>query len=265
MNKGRANDPFIEELCAEALSSAAIRHPYLLAMQQGDFPDIGAALRDFAFQYGLYSARFTNYLTAVINSLEDPAHRKILQDNLDEERGHVHDVELPQDVVDRIEGQPHAQLFELFQAALGVSPTEPVSPGDEQPGMAWSRGFQELCETNAAVGVGAIGIGTELIVSGIYRQILDGLKTHTNLSISERVFFELHSECDDEHAAQLNIIAAELAQDEQAAEQIAYGAQMAIALRTTFWDQMLERARSTPAATSHSAEALTDVGYQTSL
>ena len=114
---------------------------------------------------------------------------------------------------------------------------------------------------NECVGVGAIGIGTELIVSRIYNQILDGLKTYSNLTMTQRVFFDLHSQCDEKHAAQVLFIAKELAQDHTACEQIEYGAKMAIKLRIAFWDKMLERAHVLPAATTLTTEKLSAIGY----
>lgn len=95
---------------------------------------------------------------------------------------------------------------------------------------------------NECVGVGAIGIGTELIVSKIYLQILEGLKNHTKLTLTQRVFFDLHSACDDDHAAQLISIALELAVSDKARQQIEYGMNESINLRTAFWDDMLSRA-----------------------
>jgi len=241
MSSSPLGAPFVEHLGAQALKSPAVTHPYLQAIHRGDFPDVDGALRDFAHQYGVYSLRFTDYLSAVIANLRDPKHRAILEENLEEERGHLHDVELPADVVATIDGHPHAELFKLFQTAMGLDLAEEAEHDAGEPGVIWSRRFLELCQTNEYVGVGAIGIGTELIVASIYRQILAGLKAHTQLSITERVFFELHSECDDEHAAQLNLIAADLADNAEAAEQIAYGAQMALTLREQFWNMLLDQ------------------------
>ena len=123
----------------------------------------------------------------------------------------------------------------------------------------------QLCEMNACVGVGAIGIGTELIVSSVYNQILEGLKSHSNLTMTQRVFFDLHSECDEAHAAQMIVIAEDLAKDRTACEQIEYGVKMAINMRVMFWDEMLERARNFPASTTPVVKKLSTVGYRKSL
>lgn len=237
---------FIKRISARALDSAAVNHPYLKAIQQGDFPNIDLALKDFACQYGLYSAKFTRYVSAVIKNLHNEEHRQILLTNLAEEQGDIHDMELPPEVMASVVGQSHSKLFRRFQEAVGVDAQYQRTSSRSQTGMLWSEQFLQLCEMNECVGVGAIGIGTELIVSSIYNQILIGLRAHSDLSMTERVFFDLHSQCDEEHAAQITLIAGDLADDHASCEQIEYGARMAIDMRIVFWDKMLERARNFP-------------------
>ena len=234
---------FIAALSAEALASAAVNHPYLHAIRDGDFPDVEQALRDFAFEYGCYSHRFTRYVSAVIDKLDSEVHRDILRANLAEEQGNAHDADLPPAVLATVSGQPHTVLYRRFQEALGIDASYRQRRRPSPISLSWQQQFTRLCETNACVGVGAIGIGTELIVSPIYEQILTGLKRHSRLTDTERVFFDLHSECDDQHASDLLMIAESLAQDAEACEQIAYGARAAIAMRISFWDAMLEQSR----------------------
>jgi pyrroloquinoline quinone (PQQ) biosynthesis protein C len=80
----------MENLIKEALSHRAINHPYLLALEKGEFQHIDEVLKDFASQYGAYSEWFSRYLTAVISKLENPTHRNHLLKNLAEENGHLH-------------------------------------------------------------------------------------------------------------------------------------------------------------------------------
>ena len=251
---------FLNRLGTEALASTAVNHPYLQAMSNGDFPNKALAFKDFAFQYGLYSSQFIRYLLAVIENLNDSKHQQILQSNLDEEKGHIHDIELPPDVLASVDGQSHARLFRRFQEALDIDTEYHSTLSKQQPGQLWSQQFLQLCETNGCVGVGAIGIGTEQVVSRIYNQILTGLKNHSHLTITERVFFDLHSQCDDEHAAQLMLIAEDLAIDQQACEQIEYGVNLALEIRSTFWDSMMERALSFPASTEPTPELSALIG-----
>ena len=52
---------FIDQLSAEALASTAVNHPYLSAIRQGDLPNMSLAIKDFAFQYEIYSSKFIRY------------------------------------------------------------------------------------------------------------------------------------------------------------------------------------------------------------
>lgn len=255
MDGNHSGATFIQCISAEVLESAAVNHPYLTALREGDLPNIGLAYKDFAFQYGLYSAEFTCYVSAVIETLSDAGHKQILLSNLNEEQGDTHDLELPPSVLASVVGQPHKSLYRRFQDALGVDAHYRKTTLPCQTSLLWSQEFLQLCKMNKCVGVGAIGIGTELIVSRIYNQILEGLKTHSKLTPTQRVFFDLHSECDEEHAAQLLLIAEDLAQDRTACEQIEYGTRKAIDMRVAFWDNMLERAQNFPPCTSATIES----------
>lgn len=256
MNKNKLGISFVERIRTEALESSAVHHPYLRALRYGDLPDFDWALKDFAFQYGLYSGRFVQYLSAVIERLSCEEHREILQKNLAEEQGNPHDIELPSDVLASIKGQPHTVLYQRFQQALGIDDAFKSNNLESHPAHDWSQQFLELCEVNEHVGLGAIGIGTELIVSSIYRQILDALKTHSHLTKVQRVFFELHSDCDDHHAEQILLIVESLANNSTACEQIEYGVRQAIEMRSAFWDAMLNRALNCKRSSAISAEEL---------
>ena len=252
---------FIQSVSTKALNSAAVNHPYLRAICEGNLPNFDLALKDFAFQYGLYSTKFIRYVLAVTDNLSNTEHKKILLSNLAEEQGETHDIQLPPEVLASVTGQPHTNLFRRFQDAIGVNSSHRQTEQHSQIGSQWSQRFLELCKSNQYAGIGAIGLGTELIVSRIYDQILQGLITHSTLNPIERVFFDLHSQCDEKHAAQMLSIAKELAQDRTACEKIEYGATMAIEMRINFWDEMLERALALPSSSTSIDEELSAIGY----
>lgn len=261
MSRQNLGADFIKRISSEALDSAAVNHPYLRAMREGDFPNIDMAFKDYAFQYSLYSNRFTHYVSAVIANLSNAEHKEILQTNLDEEHGIINDTELPPDVLASITGQPHSNLFHRFQEALGVNTEYRETAAQCQTGLLWSKQFLQLCQMNECVGVGAIGIGTELIVPSIYNQILEGLKAHSDLTMTQYVFFNLHSVCDEKHAAQIALIAEDLARDSVAREQMEYGFKKAINMRVIFWDKMHERAQNFPTSAPPTTEWISEVGY----
>lgn len=249
---------FVSQLCEEAIQSRAVDHPYLHQLAAGRLPDMQRAVYDFAVQYGAYSRAFTAFLEVLIAQLSNAMHRQLLQHNLEEEEGDTHGVALPEAVLCTVEGCPHAKLFERFQHAAGVNEHDAQSRVCANA-KVWQAQFLRLCESNEHVAIGALGLGTELIVSRIYQQILQCLKHHTALTPVERVFFDLHSACDDEHAEQMLHITSEMASDARAKAAIAQGMRAALALRIQFWDCMLERALAMPCPATPEKEKMTHV------
>src|SRR5664279_827280 len=113
---------FVDGLLQASVEHRAVRHPYLRALENGELPDIGFALADFARQYPLYAKWFPRYLSVAAAKLSNAEHREPLLANLREERGFLDDEALGQLAAAGIaagwvEGIPHTQLFERFSAA----------------------------------------------------------------------------------------------------------------------------------------------------
>ncbi|WP_348673183.1 iron-containing redox enzyme family protein [uncultured Abyssibacter sp.] len=225
---------FVEVLKSEALGHSAVRHPYLRRFAQGEFPSMDFAVRDFALQYYVYSSGFTSYLQAVINGLAIKRHREVLSENLREEQGLV-----GQDC----DHTPHAELFDRFRRATGVTEAIERAFVPCTTVRVWRDLFLQKCQSGqVGVGIGAIGIATELLVSDIYRQLLAGIRDHTCLAAEHEHFFELHIECDDGHAASLLAITEELCDNPDVREAVRFGVISSLNLRTAFWDVLLARA-----------------------
>jgi pyrroloquinoline quinone (PQQ) biosynthesis protein C len=235
----------VEKFLHEALQHRAVNHPYLKALAAGEFDNMHEVLRDFAAQYGFYSAWFPRYLTAVISRLENPEFRSQLLDNLLEESGQLHEEDLVAirelGIKDEwVQGIPHPQLFRRFQNAMGID-------GQSKPGIEveiWREGFLSLVQNSSMpAAVGAIGLGTESVVKYIYRDIIQALERYTNLSLEQYVFFPLHTEVDDEHGLILLNIAEQIASESPEAErELRKGMLRALNLRASFWDDMYKRA-----------------------
>lgn len=254
----------IRQICDAALNSTAVHHPYLDALQAGTLPDMRFALQELAFQYGFYSADFIKYVSAVIKNLRSEKHKHILRENLAEENGDTHGLELPEVLLACVEGVSHSELYTRFQESLGIDHGYRQSAAATETVLQWRDDFLQLCQMNECAGVGAIGIGTELLVSQIYSKILQAIRLHTDLSTEQYVFFELHSVCDDEHAGQVIRVCQDLAKNEHACEQIESGARLAIEMRTAFWDEMYERALGCKKMKVKSHKGVS-CGYQSSL
>ena len=229
---------FVGALAADAQAHGAVHHEYLQRFSQGDLPCMRFAIADFSLQYATYSSGFTSYLQAVINSLHSAEHRHQLQDNLAEEQG------LLDDTGHHI---PHAQLFERFRRAAGVSEQQEAEFRPCVTATTWRDLFLQKCQSSQnGVGLGAIGIGTELVVSAIYTQIRQGLREHSALSDADCLFFDLHIDCDDGHADELLRITEDLCSDAEHREAVRFGAISALNLRNAFWDVMLSRSLGLP-------------------
>ena len=118
-----------ESMLAEALEHRAINHPYLKALQNGEFNNTTEIYKDFAQQYGAYSNWFPRYLTAVISKLESAEHRDHLLENLSEESGHLHDedIEAIKEIADA--GESLAGRILLFDG-LGANARRVALPRD---------------------------------------------------------------------------------------------------------------------------------------
>jgi pyrroloquinoline quinone (PQQ) biosynthesis protein C len=235
----------MENLLTEALQHRAVKHPYLTSLRNGSFQDMNLVLKDFASEYSHYSAWFPRYLTAVISKTERVEHRTALLDNLSEESGNLHEEDLEAiralGIEDEwVQGIPHPLLFKRFQAAMGCDTNQKPSIEVE----IWRESFLSLIQHgNLAVAIGAIGLGTEAIVKFIYKDIIGAIENHTDLALKDYVFFPLHTEVDDEHGKTLLRIAEEISADNaQAYHDLRKGMIMALNLRASYWDGMMERA-----------------------
>lgn len=234
-----------------ALHHRAVHHPYLKAIAEGDLPDPLAALTDFAIQYQGYTSWFPRYLATVMEKLENPQHREFFAENLDEEKGNL-DRETIQELEQMgiaeswVQGIPHPELFRRFQSSLGIdSQKQPLC----QAAIDWRNDFLMSVEnSSAAFAIGAMGLATEAMVKHIYRYIIRGIESQTDLPRRDYVFFELHCEVDDEHAELMMRVADDLihgcsdAGDSNHFEEMRRGMIHALELRSTFWDAMHARA-----------------------
>ena len=228
-------EEFVDTLCNEARDHPAVDHAYLERIASGELPDVRWALRDYAYQYAVYSREFPRYLEGVIASLDCEGHRRLLLENLEEERGDPNSTDLDQ--------VPHTELFERFSRAIGVDAEYAARSKPSTTVEVWRDLALQKCRSEQpGVGVGAIGIGTEFVVPPIYTYILEGIRQYTDLDERDYYFFTLHAQCDQAHAADLRKISIDVAEDPGHREALRFGVFSALNLRKAFWDIMLARA-----------------------
>ena len=231
----------------EAIQHQATNHPYLIALENGDLPDPLGSLKDFSVQYQGYTAWFPNYLTAAMSKLEKHEHRLWLIENLSEESGSLEDEEIQ--MLENIgikkewvQGVPHPKLFQRFQKALNPK----IEGGLCDAVHIWRELFYTMISNgSAAEAIGAIGIGTESVVKFMYKHLTNAIQKHTSLTKEEYVFFELHSEIDDEHGELMLQIASDLLKENPDNYfDLRKGMLKALNLRAMFWENMYNRAKT---------------------
>lgn len=230
LTKGNAAE-FVDALCIEADGHPALQHAFLTRLAAGDLPDVRATLRDYCYQYAIYSSKFPSYLEAVLAGLVSPRHRELVLENLREERG------------EDSGGVPHAELFQRFRRAMGVTPAYEAAHEPCGTARAWREQFLLLCRSRpVGFGVGALGIGTERVVARIYGSLHRAVVEHTDLTPEDYRFLTVHMVCDDGHGEHMREISVGLAEDPAQREGLRFGVHAALALRGLFWDAMLARA-----------------------
>jgi pyrroloquinoline quinone (PQQ) biosynthesis protein C len=239
-------EAFLDRLTTEALEHRAVNHPYLLALASGDLPDIRWSLADFAGQYLGYSAHFPRYLATVVSRLSKSDHRRALMENLVEESGTYADddlLTLEAAGIDRdwIVGIPHPELFRRFCAAVGATPA--VVEDDSTQVVCWREMLRAVLSGGTpAEALGALGLGTEAIISTMYNHFLPALE-RAAIAPRDAVFFPLHTVVDDHHQASLREIALDYARTPAGRQDLHKGMHKALFLRVGFWDWMLARAQ----------------------
>ena len=199
---------FVRNLENCALNHIATKHPFLKNLAAVSFGKEKTAdyLLRFLSAYSRVNKGFIPNIKKLLCLLENPKHRIILQENLDEEMG-IYDDETLQEVEKQfgvkrevIMNKTHGELFQILLKKLEHKmkascrkhiPDEVVKPyldvmrdvGSDQIGLSASLYF-----------------GSEIIVPKFYDYILQGLRKSINISNEDAIFFILHIDMDADHA-----------------------------------------------------------------
>jgi pyrroloquinoline quinone (PQQ) biosynthesis protein C len=233
---GDGSGRFVDALLDECLAHPAVRHPYLRRLADGHYPVHHLAVRDYARQYGVYSASFTQALRNVRDRIRSEQERQIIDQNLLEEEGDSEAINLAE--------LPHRELFRRFSQQVGANDTDNANVDICLTVRIWTRLFLEKCATDPVeVGIGAIGLGTELVVPCIYPMLLQAVDRVDVANPQEaRMFFALHLGADDDHGKAFVRIAKDHATTHESREALRFGALSSLNLRQSFYDVMDARA-----------------------
>ena len=237
---------FAAQLDAEALAQPALRHPWLVCLGKRVYRDMPGALRDFARQYHAYSSAFPSYLRCAIRKLQVPHHRALLEENLREEQGELglgewHQLRRAGLDPASVDGIPHPELYRAFCGSLDLSDQDLARPTREA--RRWQEEFLAFLEGASLPAVlGALGPGTENIVSPIYGALLVALRSLPNAARIDLRFIILHCNLDDQHAQDLRVVAQTFMSTESDRREMRAGMLKALALRARFFSHLHRRA-----------------------
>jgi pyrroloquinoline-quinone synthase len=170
------------------------QHPFIKRCRNGTVTR--QELNVFLAQHGKYSSYFTRYLCALIANLKDANDVLRLAENLAEELG-----------FGDIPSEPHSRIFADMLSDFGINlqQTETFPETDK----LISTTFHYCKNQNPAAGLGALCLGAEAIVPALYSDIITGFVAN-KISTDRLHFFQIHVECDDDHADTMREILARI-------------------------------------------------------
>lgn len=203
-------------------------HPLLMRCRAAELtlPEVQV----LAVQMYKFSKEFNRILGSVLAQCPDEAAQLVILENLTDEMG---------------EGDPekmHPALFRRFTRAIGISDATlaeiPAAPETQYMIDTYLGLAQEYGYLNA---LGAVCFASEGIVNSLYTQIYHGICGCGPVAPEDLIFFELHIDVDEGHAANLvKLIQPRLVSAEQVA-QMEQSITAAMDARVKFFDGILRQ------------------------
>ncbi|MBW4688661.1 MAG: iron-containing redox enzyme family protein [Komarekiella atlantica HA4396-MV6] len=165
-------------------------HEFLTCCRTGNLflPDVQL----LAVQMYKFSKEFNRILASILSCCQDESTQLVILENLFDEMGQG-------DV-----NQSHPELFRRFTRALGIDdktlaalPTAPETLALVETYLRIPHQYGYLAA------LGAVCYASEGIVSSLYTQLYKGIVGAAPLSKESLIFFEVHIDVDDSHAAKL--------------------------------------------------------------
>lgn len=199
------------------------KNPLLLACEKDNLK-----LEDFQYffsQYYFYSKNFTRLLAACMVHCNNDFYRSKLSQNLWEEGGGL-----------EIE-QRHAELFRQFLIkSLGLDIKKLEFEGYSK--YFFSQ-YLELCLNDTLTASAVLSFGTEGIVARLYKILKSGL-LKCGMIESDLTFFNIHIECDDDHAVTLQELCLSFKNEKNWLEQAENAMISALDLRDNFFSEIYQ-------------------------
>lgn len=151
-----------------------------------------AEVRILAVQMYKFSKEFNRILAGILSCCPDEEAQQVILENLFDEMG---------------QGNPmlaHPELFRQFTRALGIDDeTLSILPTEPETRHLIETYLNLPHQYNYLAALGAVCFASEGIVSTLYTQIQHGIAGSTFLPEEALIFFDVHINVDDSHAAHL--------------------------------------------------------------
>ena len=198
--------PFLQSFRSLTAHHPLWSHPFLLRCR-----DRGLTLPEvqiLAVQMYKFSKEFNRILASILSCCSDEQAQWVILDNLLDEMGQG-DLQ-----------QAHPELFRRFTRAIGLTddeletiPAEPETQDMIETYLELPRQYSYLSA------LGAVCFASEGIVHTLYSQLYRGIEGVTPVPKESLIFFEVHMDMDDGHAAKFaDLIASRLQSEDQAVE-----------------------------------------------
>lgn len=217
-----ASTDWMGALQREIERSRAVTHPLLMRAGRGELTRDQYAR--FGGQHVALVGVFTRYLELLLLATDDSSQKLWLAKVLVDEYG------------EGSNGHDHAELYAHFLARLGsdgdARDRTPLAPA------VWRHvgAHLALCrEQPFLVGLGAFGPGHEWAIPPMFASLVRGLAA-AGVTEDERLYFDLHTEQDQDHGAWMAEAMGRLAVDESTRDLVRHGARFSHERRAELWD-----------------------------
>ena len=160
-----------------------LRHPFYVAWSRGEVPI--DTLRSYAGQYYHFESNFPRYVAAAYSKLSDPADRRVLLENLEDEEGR---------------DPTHPELWLDFAEGLGVARRAARSARASPSTRRLLAAYERLTSRGAASALAAL-YSYESIFPEIAAEKSRGIRAMYGISDPRtHEFFRVHTGADVEHS-----------------------------------------------------------------
>jgi pyrroloquinoline-quinone synthase len=187
----------VTDTMADALiDRRLLTHPFYRRWEAGELAP--GELAAYAAQYRYFEAALPEVLAAVVGQIEDPEARRIVQANIDDERG------VP---------APHVDLFDDFARAVGAPAATDAAAQPTAATRALLNAYAELVEAGPVAALAAVA-AYEVQSPEIATSKADGLRRHYGLGTEGTRFWDVHGTVDELHGRWLVDALAAVASDD---------------------------------------------------